>query len=204
MNPELKKYKATSVEIRVDLDIPSEFAVKLREQSAPDDDGDSLFVAKHPRHQVWLWMISQKSKGGNDNERYQMRYWCKIGRTFRRMTPGIEDLIELLSPVISEVVIQASVDFLYKKELKPRCIMELPNRYINYPDSPFDVIKGYHLIKKATELEKEYDVILESPKQGEYFVRVTFSQSAKFDKELFENCVKKAESTATKFVYLNR
>ncbi len=129
-----------------------------------------------------------------------MRYFCKFGRTSRRIPASIEGLFDLLSPVIDKVNLRTSADFLYTKEVKAKPIIEIPNKYINDPNVPFDYIQGYHFIKKSTELGKGYNVLLDSNKRGEYLVRVVFEHSEKFDKELFNDCVKEVESIARKFI----
>ncbi len=204
MNPDLKKYNAKNLEIQGEFDIPSDIAIKLRDYSKPDKDGDSLFITKHPRHQVWMWMITLSKMAKDGSERYQMRYYCKPGRAIKSKGPSIEGLVDLLSPAIDKIDLHISVDFLFKKDLKAEPIIEMPNRYISYTDAPFDYIQGYHFTKKDTELGKGYNVVVDSFIKGEYFVRVMFERSEIFDNEVFDNCIKGAESIARKFVHLGK
>ena len=200
MNPDLKKYHATRLEIEVELGIPPSVAAELKKYSPPDEDGDSLFTSKYPRHRIWLWMLSQKERPQDDRIWYFMRYFSMLGRQERKKSSNIEGLFDILTTVVSDINLHATTDFLFTKDLKASPIIEIPNKYINGINLPFDFIQGYHFTKATTESGKRYDIVLDSEKRGEYFLRVTFERSEQLNKELFIDCIKEAESLARKFV----
>ena len=206
MNPNLRKYNSTKLEIDTHFPIPKAIGEEIRKLSPPDDDGDSLFVSKHTRHQVWAWMIDETASGNmtDSEEYYNLKYICTLGRSLRIKKSSIEELFELLSPYLDQVQLKMSVDFVFPKGLKPLPILEIPNKYISLPEMPFDYIRGYHFIKQSHGKELEYDVIVDTNMKGSYFVRLIISNSVSFDNKLIINSINYAETIVKKFITLEK
>lgn len=203
MKPNLKSYNATSLEFYTTLVLTDELISEIQNISPPDEDGDSLFVDSYKSHRAFVWVI-EVDKGldkGTRRFRVEFNYELGRGRRLRKSTPRIEQLIDILSSIKEKVDLDCRVALEFGKRLKPKPLITLPMKYMDFPDMPFDRIQGLHLVK-LDDKETKYEVILEAPVEGIIMENVFFKYTSEVNKSLAGKILGEATTISHRFVVL--
>lgn len=198
MQPDLKGRNAASLEFSVTLPLSNELVSKIRDTSAPDSDGDSVFIDSYKRHRV-VAVVNGINEDAKDYK-IEFFYEAKGGGRLPKKFPRIEQLVDILASIRERLNFECQVLFTFGKNLRPRSIISLPMKYIEVPDMPFDRIQGLHLVKVDNN-KTQYDVFLEAPTQGVMFETIVFKYMATIDESLPEKILEEAELISNRFVW---
>ena len=201
MQPNLKSYNATSLELDTTLTLTGDLISKVRSASPPDKDGDSLFVDSYTGHKAYVWAIEVDKGIDRDTRRFRIYFHYELGKggRLRKGTPPIGQLVEILSSIKGKTIFNCQATFWFGKRLKVRTIISLPMRYVELPNMPFDRIQGLHLVKLDGN-ETKYEVILDTPSRGMLIETLFFKYDSRIDEALADKILIEATTISDSFV----
>ena len=197
MQPNLKVRNAASLEFSITLPLSIDLLSKIRDNSSPDKDGDSVFFGSYKGHRV-LAVVNGTDKDAQEYELVFI-YEARGGGRLPKYLPRIEQLVDIFSSVKERLNFECRVLFTFRKGLRPRPIISLPMKYIEVPNMPFDRIQGLHLVKLDNN-ETKYDVFLEAPARGVLIETIIFKYMSTISESLPDKILTEAESISNRFV----
>ena len=198
MQPNLKSLNAISLEFSATVPLSNEQISKIRDVSHPDKDGDSIFFDSYEGHRS-LAIV----KGANkDTKEYEVEfaYEARSQRRLPKRLSRVMQLVETLFLVKEKLNFECTVSFTFGRRLHAKSIINLPNKYIEAPNMPFDRIQGLHLVKLDGN-EIKYDVFLEAAAQGVLFENIIFKHTSSFNESLPEKILQEAEIISDRVVF---
>ena len=202
MKPNLKSYNTTSLVFHTTMALPNDLISEIRNISPPDEDGDSSFVDSYQRHNASVWVIEVDKGPDKEIRRFNVvfNYELGRGRKLGKRIPKIEQIIDILSSIGKENDFDCRVAFEFGRRLKPKPIIALPVKYMDFPNMPFDRIEGVHLVK-LDGAETKYDVILEALGRGVITESVFFKYTSEIDKSLADKILSESMTISDRFVF---
>jgi hypothetical protein len=198
MQPELRACNARILEFSSTVPLSDEQISKIRHIANPDKDGDSDFFDSYEGHRALA--IVRKGEEAAKGYTVAFYYETRSAKSLSKRLPRIRQLIETLCLVKEQLNFECSVAFQFGKNLHARSIINLPMKYIEAPNMPFDRVQGLHLVKLDGN-ETRYDVYLEAPTRGVLFETVEFNHASSFDESLPDKILTKAKSISDKIVF---
>jgi hypothetical protein len=198
MQPKLRSCNAKVLEFSSTVPLSGEQISKIRDISRPDKDGDSDFFDSYEGHRALAIVRGAKK----DAREYKIMfvYETRTVKSLPKRLPRIRQLVETLFLVKEQLNFECSVAFQFGRSLHPKPIINLPMKYIEAPNMPFDRIQGLHLVKLDGNKTK-YDVFFEAPTRGILFENVEFNYVSSFDESLPDKILTEAESISDKVVF---
>jgi hypothetical protein len=198
MQVNLKAHNSTELEFSTKLTLPQDVIENIHSISPPDNDGDSPFFYFYENHRslAFVEKVDKKTLKSNIGFLYQ----TKRGRVPKRKLPQIPQLIELLTTIKQQFTFDCTVSFTFSRKLHAKPIIQLPQKYFELPNMPFDRIQGMHLVK-LNGSETKYDVFLESPTQGVIVENIIYKYTTGIDNNLASKIFAEATDISDKFIY---
>lgn len=208
MRPNLKKYSAKSIHINTEVALTNKIVAKLKRVSFQDEDGDYPFIDAYRNNLSWAWVIDERERPVKGKRSFSIQFnferggvisWDVDIKRLRKSVPRTEQLIDLLSSNGEELDFSCRLDFEFAKNLKPKPMFNLPIKYAESPDYPFDDMCGVHL-RKLDGKAIRYEVILEGLGDGKIMITVFFVYKSKMTRDIVERILEEGSRIASAFV----
>jgi hypothetical protein len=198
MKPDLRKYNAFSLRFETSIDSSQSYNDEISRLSPPDEDGDRVFADLYDgilAHSV----VSKYSKAKGSKVSISFAYVFEKRKKLSHPTPGIDQLMAILSATSESCKFGCQVGFDLKTSKNSKPLIPLPIKLTDFPHVPFNSVQGMHL-KKVTAVGDEFDIFIEGTEKGELYINLIFELTKVFHNEIATDIVTIAYEVAKGFI----
>lgn len=201
MDINIKSENAVSLEFSTSIILNDNQISQIQSESHPDKDGNSFFLDIYEGHTAYCWVVKSDKRNKQVKNKYSLNFFYKLSTRTRQIkkSVSISRLMDVLSSITDKNNFDCEISFKFPKRLKPKPIINLPLKYTESPNMPFDMIQGFHLIKLEGRKTK-YSVILGASDTGIIYATIFFDFNYGFDVSLAKKIFEYGLSIVSNFV----
>jgi hypothetical protein len=197
MQPNLKVRHVTTLDFSFRCPLKYIAVKKILSASEPNDEGDSVFFDSYKYHRILAKAKGVKQKAKDYN--FEFSFQALSGGHLPDYFPRVPQLLDILSSISEKLLFECSVSFVFRKNLKPKSIIQLPIIYSPDSNIPVDKVQGMHLVKETGQ-ERRYDIYIDSPEDGVLTLNIDFNYLSIFETSLPDKILDSAEFVANSIV----